>query len=63
MASRGTIRPMPTCQCEMQLPKHHHVASTAIVGMLSPRHIVVANYGDLCVVLWLGKGRRRYRHW
>ncbi|KAF8776429.1 hypothetical protein HU200_003510 [Digitaria exilis] len=44
----------PTCRCEMQLPKCDHVGSTAVVAVVGPRHLVVANCGDSRAVLCSG---------
>lgn len=54
VGSRGNAGPVPTCQCEMQLPKCDHVGSTAVVAVVGPRHLVVANSGDSRAVLCSG---------
>ncbi|XP_066382427.1 probable protein phosphatase 2C 30 [Miscanthus floridulus] len=51
---RDTADPAPTCRCEMQLPKCDHVGSTAVVAVVGPRHLVVANCGDSRAVLCSG---------
>lgn len=40
-----------TCRCELQTPKCEHVGSTAVVAVVGPEHIVVANCGDSRAVL------------
>ncbi|TVU47608.1 hypothetical protein EJB05_07214 [Eragrostis curvula] len=54
VGSRGNAGPAPTCRCEMQLPKCDHVGSTAVVAVVGPRHLVVANCGDSRAVLCSG---------
>lgn len=54
VGSRKTAGPAPTCRCEMQLPKCDHVGSTAVVAVVGPRHLVVANCGDSRAVLCSG---------
>ncbi|CAD6210581.1 unnamed protein product [Miscanthus lutarioriparius] len=54
VGSRETAGPAPTCRCEMQLPKCDHVGSTAVVAVVGPRHLVVANCGDSRAVLFSG---------
>jgi protein phosphatase 2C len=54
VGSRDTAGPAPTCRCEMQLPKCDHVGSTAVVAVVGPRHLVVANCGDSRAVLCSG---------
>ena len=51
---RDTADRAPTCRCEMQLPKCDHVGSTAVVAVVGPRHLVVANCGDSRAVLCSG---------
>lgn len=41
----------PTCPCELRTPKSDHVGSTAVVSVVGPTHIVVANCGDSRAVL------------
>ncbi|XP_020590206.1 probable protein phosphatase 2C 24 [Phalaenopsis equestris] len=40
-----------TCRCELQTPKCEHVGSTAVVAVVAPEQIVVANCGDSRAVL------------
>ncbi|WVZ56405.1 hypothetical protein U9M48_006944 [Paspalum notatum var. saurae] len=54
VGSRAAAGPPPTCRCEMQLPKCDHVGSTAVVAVVGPRHLVVANCGDSRAVLCSG---------
>ncbi|KAJ1297792.1 hypothetical protein BS78_01G404500 [Paspalum vaginatum] len=54
VGSRAAAGPAPTCRCEMQLPKCDHVGSTAVVAVVGPRHLVVANCGDSRAVLCSG---------
>ncbi|RCV45509.1 hypothetical protein SEVIR_9G463500v4 [Setaria viridis] len=54
VGSRDTTGPAPTCRCEMQMPKCDHVGSTAVVAVVGPRHLVVANCGDSRAVLCSG---------
>ncbi|CAN6289912.1 unnamed protein product [Urochloa humidicola] len=54
VGSREAAGPAPTCRCEMQLPKCDHVGSTAVVAVVGPRHLVVANCGDSRAVLCSG---------
>lgn len=45
----------PACRCEQQMPSRcDHVGSTAVVGVVSPTHIIVANAGDSRAVLSRG---------
>lgn len=53
-SSRNAGPAPPTCRCEMQLPKCDHVGSTAVVAVVGPRHLVVANAGDSRAVLCSG---------
>ncbi|CAL9057475.1 unnamed protein product [Musa banksii] len=41
----------PTCRCELQTPRCNHVGSTAVVAVVGPDRIVVANCGDSRAVL------------
>ncbi|KAG6491975.1 probable protein phosphatase 2C 24 [Zingiber officinale] len=50
-ANRDGIRSGPGCRCELQPPRSDHVGSTAVVAVVSPTHIVVANCGDSRAVL------------
>ncbi|CAL4930321.1 unnamed protein product [Urochloa decumbens] len=55
VGSREAAGPAPpTCRCEMQLPKCDHVGSTAVVAVVGPRHLVIANCGDSRAVLCSG---------
>ncbi|XP_062210725.1 probable protein phosphatase 2C 30 [Phragmites australis] len=54
VGSRESAGPAPTCRCEMQLPKCDHVGSTAVVAVVGPRCLVVANCGDSRAVLYSG---------
>lgn len=40
-----------SCRCELQTPKCEHVGSAAIVAVVGPERIVVANCGDSRAVL------------
>ncbi|RRT65430.1 hypothetical protein B296_00014268 [Ensete ventricosum] len=42
----GGGRPSPDCRCELQPPRCDHVGSTAVVAVVGPTRIVVANCGD-----------------
>lgn len=44
----------PNCRCELQLPKCDHVGSTAVVAVVGPRHLIVANCGDSRAVMCRG---------
>ncbi|XP_062207425.1 probable protein phosphatase 2C 9 [Phragmites australis] len=45
-------RDEPACRCEQQMPSRcDHVGSTAVVAVVSPTHVVVANAGDSRAVL------------
>jgi len=45
-------RDEPSCRCEQQKPlRCDHVGSTAVVAVVSPTHVVVANAGDSRAVL------------
>ncbi|RWW01539.1 hypothetical protein GW17_00035417 [Ensete ventricosum] len=44
-------RPSQDCRCELQPPRCDHVGSTAVVAVVSPTRIVVANCGDSRAVL------------
>uniref|UniRef100_A0A453ICK3 protein-serine/threonine phosphatase n=1 Tax=Aegilops tauschii subsp. strangulata TaxID=200361 RepID=A0A453ICK3_AEGTS len=46
VSSRSRASGAPTCRCELQLPKCDHVGSMAVVAVVGPRHLVVANCGD-----------------
>ncbi|WOL06946.1 hypothetical protein Cni_G15681 [Canna indica] len=48
--SSGPV-PAASCRCELQTPKCDHVGSTAVVAVVGPSHIVVANCGDSRAVL------------
>jgi protein phosphatase 2C len=42
----------PACRCEQQMPSRcDHVGSTAVVAVVNPTHVVVANAGDSRAVL------------
>ncbi|XP_065008148.1 probable protein phosphatase 2C 30 isoform X3 [Musa acuminata AAA Group] len=47
----GGGRPSPDCRCELQPPRCEHVGSTAVVAVIGPTRIVVANCGDSRAVL------------
>ncbi|KAJ8503722.1 hypothetical protein OPV22_004608 [Ensete ventricosum] len=47
----GGRRPSPDCRCELQPPRCDHVGSTAVVAVVGPTRIVVANCGDSRAVL------------
>jgi protein phosphatase 2C len=48
-------RDEPACRCEQQMPlRCDHVGSTAVVAVVSPSHVVVANAGDSRAVLSRG---------
>ncbi|KAL6616366.1 hypothetical protein ACP70R_038636 [Stipagrostis hirtigluma subsp. patula] len=48
-------RDEPACRCEQHMPSRcDHVGSTAVVAVVSPTHIVVANAGDSRAVLSRG---------
>ncbi|KAG1339245.1 hypothetical protein COCNU_04G015510 [Cocos nucifera] len=40
-----------SCRCEMQTPRSEHVGSTAVVAVVGPNRIVVANCGDSRAIL------------
>nr|CAB3478826.1 unnamed protein product [Digitaria exilis] len=45
----------PACRCEQQMPSRcDHVGSTAVVAVVNPTHVVVANAGDSRAVLSRG---------
>lgn len=54
VSSRARASGAPTCRCELQLPKCDHVGSTAVVAVVGPRHLVVANCGDSRAVIGRG---------
>ncbi|XP_037425409.1 probable protein phosphatase 2C 30 [Triticum dicoccoides] len=54
VSSRSRASGAPTCRCELQLPKCDHVGSTAVVAVVGPRHLVVANCGDSRAVIGRG---------
>ncbi|KAG1365836.1 putative protein phosphatase 2C 24 [Cocos nucifera] len=47
----GCPREPPSCRCELQTPRCDHVGSTAVVAVVEPTRIVVANCGDSRAVL------------
>jgi protein phosphatase 2C len=50
--SDGEIKPVsPDCPCKVRAQKSDHVGSTAVVSVVGPNHIVVANCGDSRAVL------------
>ncbi|XP_010920508.1 protein phosphatase 2C 37 [Elaeis guineensis] len=50
--ARGWDRPRnASCRCKMQTPRSEHVGSTAVVTVVGPNRIVVANCGDSRAVL------------
>ncbi|CAL9115139.1 probable protein phosphatase 2C 68 [Musa acuminata AAA Group] len=53
-AQLGSDRLIPCCRCELQTPRCDNVGSTAVVGVVGPTHIVVANCGDSRAVLCRG---------
>jgi protein phosphatase 2C len=43
------------CRCEQEMPSRcDHVGSTAVVGVVSPTHIIVGNAGDSRAVISRG---------
>lgn len=48
--------PPERCRCELQQPQSDAVGSTAVVAVVSPAEIVVANCGDSRAVLCRGGG-------
>ncbi|XP_078178058.1 putative protein phosphatase 2C 30 [Carex rostrata] len=50
--SEGETKPIgPDCPCVLRTHKSDHVGSTAVVSVVGPTHIVVANCGDSRAVL------------
>lgn len=47
----GGPRDPSSCRCELQTPRCDHVGSTAVVAVVGPSRIVVANCGDSRAVL------------
>lgn len=51
--SEGETKPIgPDCPCVVRTHKSDHVGSTAVVSVVGPTHIVVANCGDSRAVLY-----------
>ncbi|KAJ3676684.1 hypothetical protein LUZ60_004096 [Juncus effusus] len=49
----GRAKPVsPNCPCGFKTPKSDHVGSTAVVSVVGPTHLVVANCGDSRAVLF-----------
>lgn len=53
-AGDGTSQANPRCRCELQTLKCDTVGSTAVVAVVGPSEIVVANCGDSRAVLCRG---------
>ncbi|RWW11023.1 hypothetical protein GW17_00025397 [Ensete ventricosum] len=53
-AKTGNVRLIPCCRCELQTPRCDNVGSTAVVAVVGPTRIVVANCGDSRAVLCRG---------